>query len=61
MTKQLISQISESFPNTSSLYQYLDTSIAFQMNDKQMYTFKSNESARIRKCNVNSDILINKN
>eukprot|EP01084_Bolivina_argentea_P249149 416959_1 len=33
ITKTLISQISESFPNTSSLYHYLDVSIAFQMND----------------------------
>eukprot|EP01084_Bolivina_argentea_P157087 273756_1 len=44
ITKNLISQISESFPNTSSLYQYLDISIAFQMSDNQMYLFKSNDN-----------------
>jgi len=36
MTKGLLAMISESFPNTNTLYYYLDISTALQINDKQM-------------------------
>jgi len=36
MTKKLLSKIAEEFPNTGTLYYYLDISTAFQINDDQM-------------------------
>jgi len=36
MTKKLLAKISEKFPNTGTLYYYLDISTAFQINDGQM-------------------------
>jgi len=36
MTKKLLAKISEKFPNTGTLYYYLDISTAFQINDGEM-------------------------
>ena len=36
MTKLLLSMIAEPYPNTNTLYYYLDISTALQINDKQM-------------------------
>ncbi len=44
MTKKLLRQIIEPFPNANALYYYLDISTALQMNDKQIYLFTNKDN-----------------
>jgi len=47
MTKTLLAAISEEFPNTNTLYYYLDISTALQINDHQMHIMQTNEGKKI--------------
>ena len=47
MTKTLLSEIEEVFPNTGTLYYYLDISTALQINDKQMNVLETTNNQKI--------------
>ncbi len=52
MTKKLLRYIYESFPNANALYYYLDINTALQINDKQIYVFKSNNNNSNQKIGI---------
>jgi len=47
MTKGLLAMIAESFPNTNTLYYYLDISTALQINDEQMEVILTKSGEKI--------------
>jgi hypothetical protein len=47
MTKTLLAAISEPFPNTNTLYYYLDISTALQINDHQTQIMETSEGKKI--------------
>jgi len=58
LTTNCLNLFHEKFPDAETLYYYLDISTALQINDKQMYTFKYDESGIQNNTNANPKQII---
>eukprot|EP00483_Globobulimina_turgida_P004797 UN04806 len=47
ITRKMLSALHEQFPNTSSLYHYLDVYTALQISDSQMNIFQTNSNQKL--------------